>query len=131
MSELLLEQSRGRLQGTITERVRADELGEVLSAVGRGLSLRPHLPQLDRAAEFCSLPGRLAPGEPGTDNGYVRHQRRSSARGFAGRLFYAKSNQSSGRVHSASGSIYDGFLQNTFGGEIRGQEKKLRLSACQ
>src|SRR5215211_7873502 len=126
MSELLLEQPTGRLQGTITERVRADELGEVLRAVGRGLSFRPHLPQLDRAAEFCRLPGRLAPGEPGTDDGYVRHQRRSSARGFAGRLFYAKSRPCSGKVLLGRAASYNRGYQNTFQREIHGKKKRLR-----
>ena len=50
------------------QRIRADELGEVVGAVCVGGAQRPHLVQYDARTSPCGLPRRLATGEAAADD---------------------------------------------------------------
>src|SRR5919202_4340343 len=106
--ELLLQEPRCRLQRKVAHRVRADQLGQGVGAVGWRLLDRPHFPQLDRAAPLGRLPGSLATREATADNRYIHHsviilRRKAAQLGTYFMLSTLESSRVPGEVEGVSG----------------------------
>ena len=66
---LLLQEAGRLIEGVAAQAVGAHELGEVGGLVDGRPAHRPHLVEVHAHAPAGQLPGRLAPGEPASDDG--------------------------------------------------------------